>query len=219
MYGLPNNVRVVPVMPVNILVFLDVPRFCEEQSQLGGRERRLACPPKNGIGPLSLGARIVRHNLCRCLQQSNTHSQTTINQRTKTSSYFKSHKRYQKQNRGTKNIVHNTQSDIITKLTQKLKYPTTPPYAQTESTNKEGALHTDQGRHIFHKHKHTQGHQHTQHKTTADQNAHRQDQRHHSSKHVLSTKQHDVTTLQHRGHRHRMLHTTRHQHTRLNTHM
>ena len=39
-----------------------------------------------------------------------------------------------------KNLVHITQPDIITiqetKLTQ--KYPTTPPYAQMESTNKEG---------------------------------------------------------------------------------
>ena len=63
-----------------------------------------------------------------------------------------------------------------------------------------------------------QGHQHTQHRTTADQNTHMQDQRHHSSKRVFSTKRHDVTTLPHRGHRHRILHTTRHQHTRLNTH-
>ena len=77
---------------------------------------------------------------------------------------------------------------------------------------------TDQGRHNLHKHKHTQGHQHTQHRTTTYQNTHRQDQRHHSSKHILSTKRHDVTTLQHRGQRHRILHTTRHQHTRHNTH-
>ena len=68
-----------------------------------------------------------------------------------------------------KNLVHSTQSDIITiqetKLTQKAKhtiYPTTPPYAQTESTNKEGVHHTDQGRHNLHKHEHTQGQQHTQ---------------------------------------------------------
>ena len=119
-----------------------------------------------------------------------------------------------------KKLVHSTQPDIITiqetKLTQKAK--TTPPYAQTESTNKEGAHHTDQGRHNFHKHKHTQVHQHTQHRTTADQNTHSLDQRHHSSKHVLSIKRHDVTTLQPRGHRHRILHTTRHQHIRLNTH-
>ena len=55
-------------------------------------------------------------------------------------------------------------------------------YAQTESTNKGGgAHHTDEGRHNFHKQKHTQGHQHTQHRTTADKNTHRQDQRHHSS--------------------------------------
>ena len=48
-----------------------------------------------------------------------------------------------------KNLVHSTQPDIITiqetKLTHKAKhliYPTTPPYAQIESTNKEGgSLH------------------------------------------------------------------------------
>ena len=48
-----------------------------------------------------------------------------------------------------KKLVHSTQPDIITykkqnshrKLTH-LKYPTTPPYAQTQSTNKEGdSLH------------------------------------------------------------------------------
>ena len=55
------------------------------------------------------------------------------------------------------------------------KHPTTPPYAQTENTNKEGAHHTDQGRHNFHKHTHTQDHQHTQHRTTTNQNTHRQD--------------------------------------------
>ena len=60
--------------------------------------------------------------------------------------------------------------------------------------------------------------QHTQHRTTAGQNTHRQDQIHHSSKHVLSIKRHDVTTLQHRGHRHRILHTTHHQYIRLNNH-
>ena len=49
------------------------------------------------------------------------------------------HKRHQKQNLETKNLVHSTQPDIIiiqeTKLTQKAKtpkYPTTPPYAHTE---------------------------------------------------------------------------------------
>ena len=98
------------------------------------------------------------------------------------------------------------------------KYPTTPPYAQTDSTNNEGAHHTDQGRHNLHKHKHTHGHQDTQHRTTTGQNTRRQDQRHHSSKHILSTKRHHVTTLQYRGHRHRILYTTSHQHTRLNTH-
>ena len=50
-----------------------------------------------------------------------------------------------------------------------LKYPTTSPYAQKESTQKEGSHHTGQGRHNFHKHKHIQGHQHTQHRTTSDQ--------------------------------------------------
>ena len=35
-----------------------------------------------------------------------------------------------------------------------------------------------------------------------------QDQRHHSSKQILSTKRHDVTTLQHRGHIHRLQHGT-----------
>ena len=50
--------------------------------------------------------------------------------------------------------------------------------------------------------------QHTQHTTTTDPNTHRQYQRHHSSKHILSTKKHDVTTLQHRGHRYCIRHVT-----------
>ena len=37
---------------------LDVPRFCEEQSQPGGRERRPACPKKRNRAPIS-GAGIV----------------------------------------------------------------------------------------------------------------------------------------------------------------
>ena len=45
-------------------ILLDVPRFCEELSQPGGRERRPACP-KKGIGPPSLGQGLCRHNLCR----------------------------------------------------------------------------------------------------------------------------------------------------------
>ena len=92
-----------------------------------------------------------------------THSKTTINQRKKHRHNSNQHKWYQKQNRGTKTPSTRTQLDTITiqktKLTQKakhLKYPTTPPYAQTESTNKEGAAHhTDQGLHNFHKHEHT----------------------------------------------------------------
>ena len=106
-----------------------------------------------------------------------THSQTTINQRTK-------HRHNNQINingirnriEELKNFVRSTKPDTITiqetKLTQEAKTPkcsTTTPYAQTESTNKEVAHHTDQGRHHFHKHKHTQGHQHTQHRTTTDQ--------------------------------------------------
>ena len=78
-----------------------------------------------------------------------------------------------------KNLVHSTQPDIITiqetKLTQKAKTPTIPPlhhhtHRQRAQTRRGGAHHTDQGRHNFHKHKHTQGHQHTQHRITTDQN-------------------------------------------------
>ena len=70
------------------------------------------------------------------------------------------HKRHQKQNRGTKKPStqhptghhHNTRNKNSHRKLEHLKYPTTPPpppYAQTESTNKEGAHHTDQGRHNF----------------------------------------------------------------------
>ena len=118
-----------------------------------------------------------------------------------------------------KNLVHNTQLDIITiqetKLTPKAKIPKIPHHHthRHRAQTRRGAHNTDQGRHSLHKHKHTQGHQHAQHRTTTDQNTHRQDQRHHSNKHILSTKRHDVTKLQHCGHRHRTLYTTRHQHT------
>ena len=78
------------------------------------------------------------------------------------------HKRHQKQNRGTKNLLHSTQPDIITiqetKLTQKAKTSQIPHYTtiRTENSNKECAHHTGQGRNNFHKQKHTQGHQHTE---------------------------------------------------------
>ena len=83
-----------------------------------------------------------------------------------------------------KNLVHSTQPDIITvqeiKLTQKVKTPTISHYTtiRTDREHKQGgAYHTDQGLHNFHKHKHAQGHQHTQHRTTADQDIHRQDEK------------------------------------------
>ena len=129
------------------------------------------------------------------------------------------HNTRNKTRRGLMTLINTIQE---TKLTQKAKTPKIPPLHhhmhRQRAQTRRGAHHTDQGRHNFHKHKHTQGHQHTQHRPTTDQNIHRQGQRHHSNKHILSTKRHDVTTLQHRGHRHRILHTTGHQHTRLNTH-
>ena len=129
-------------------------------------------------------------------EQTITHPLTNNNQpKDKNIVIRQIHKRHQNQNRRTNNLVHSTQPDINTiqetKLTQKAKtqkYPTTP--------------------HNLHKHKHTEGHQYTQDRTTPDQNSHRQDQRHHSSKHILSTKRHDVATLQHRGHIHCIRHVT-----------
>ena len=52
-------------------IWLDVPRFCEEQNQPGGRERRTACQKKTESGPHLWGQGLCSHNLCRCLQQSN----------------------------------------------------------------------------------------------------------------------------------------------------
>ena len=108
---------------------------------------------------------------------------------------------------------HNTRNKTHRKLNNK----NTPLHHHTHRQRAQmwrEAHHTDQGRHNFHKRKHTQGHQHTQHRTTTDQNT----QRHQSSKHIVSTKRHDVTTLKHRGQRHAILHTPRVKHTRLNTH-
>ena len=153
----------------------------------------------------------TKHSPSKTNYHPPTHKQSTKGQKHRHTS--NQHKRHQKQIEELKNLVHSTQLDIITiqgtKLTQKAKTPKIHhhTYAQTGSKNKEGDHHTDQGRHNLH----------TQHRTTTDQNTHRKDQRH-SSKHILSTKRHDVTTLRHRGHRHRIMHTTRYQHTRFNTH-
>ena len=117
--------------------------------------------------------------------QTNHHPTTHIQQSTKGQKHrhtSNQHKRHQKQNRGaykpsTQHPTghhHNTKTKLIQKA-KHLTYPTTPPYAHTESTNMEEAHHTDQGRHNFHKHKHTQYHKYTQHVTTTDQNTHRQD--------------------------------------------
>ena len=43
-------------------ILLDVPRFCEEQSLPGGRERRSVCP-KTESGPIS-GARACVNTIC-----------------------------------------------------------------------------------------------------------------------------------------------------------
>ena len=129
------------------------------------------------------------------------HSQTTFNQRTKyfvilqiningirnkieelKTSYTASNRtssQYKKQNSHRK-LIHQ-------------KYTT----IRTDREHKPGVglITLIKGRHKFHKHKHTQGHQHTQHRTTTDQNTHRQDLTHHNSKHILSTKEHDITNI------------------------
>ena len=161
------------------------------------------------------------------------HKQTTAhpltnNKRTKHRHTSSQHKLNQKQNRGIKKTRtqhptghrHNTRNKTHTESKNTQNTHTTSPYAQTESTNKEGggAHHTAQGRHNLHKHKHTPKAINTHNTELQLIKIHIGKTRHHSSKHILSTKRHHVTTLQHRGNRYRILHTTRHQHTRLNTH-
>ena len=51
-------------------IWLDVPRFCEEQGQPGGRERWPACP-KTEWDPYLWRQGLCRHKLCRCRLQSN----------------------------------------------------------------------------------------------------------------------------------------------------
>ena len=82
----------------------------------------------------------------------------------------KQDKRHQKQSQGTKNNSYtapNRTSSQYKKQSshRKLKhqkYPTTPHTHRQRALTMRRTHHTDQGQHNFHKHKHTQGHQHTE---------------------------------------------------------
>ena len=85
-------------------------------------------------------------NTTRHHKQTTTHPLTNNNQPKDKKHRHTSnqHKRHQKQNRGTKNLVHSTQPDIIiiqeTKLTQKVKTPKIPHYTtiRTHREHKQG---------------------------------------------------------------------------------
>ena len=51
----PNDWSVFVCVCRRARIGLDVPRFCEEQSQPGGRERRPGCPKKRNPAPISGG--------------------------------------------------------------------------------------------------------------------------------------------------------------------